>query len=164
MRPADLLRMVTLAALWGGSYLFMRFAVPHVGVEWVVEGRTLAGGAVLAAFIVLTRRDFALARHWRGYAVVGLLGVAVPFWLIGTAVKTIDASTAAILNSTSPIFSAIVASIWIRERLTLEKIAGIALFDRGDRDPGGLDAETDAGVGVVRLRPVPFRPAPVPAG
>ena len=131
MRPADLLRMVTLAALWGGSYLFMRFAVPHVGAEWVVEGRTLAGGLVLAAFIVLTRREFALARHWRGYAVVGILGVAVPFWLIGTAVKTIDASTAAILNSTSPIFSAIVASIWIRERLTLEKIAGIALSIAG---------------------------------
>jgi hypothetical protein len=58
--------MVALAALWGGSYLFMRIAVPHVGAEWVVEGRTLAGGLVLAAFIVLTGRGFALARHWRG--------------------------------------------------------------------------------------------------
>ena len=131
MRPADLARMVALAALWGGSYLFMRFSVPHVGAEWVVEGRTLAGGLVLAAFILVTRRDFALARHWRGYAVIGILGVAIPFWLIGTAVKTIDASTAAILNATSPIFSAIVASIWIRERLTVEKVAGIALSIAG---------------------------------
>ncbi|MDH5265509.1 MAG: DMT family transporter, partial [Betaproteobacteria bacterium] len=131
MRPADLARMVALAALWGGSYLFMRFSVPHVGAEWVVEGRTLAGGLVLAAFILATRRDFALARHWRGYVVIGIVGVAVPFWLIGTAVKTIDASTAAILNATSPIFSAIVASVWIRERLTVEKIAGIALSITG---------------------------------
>ena len=127
MRPADLVRMVVLAALWGGSYLFMRYSVPHVGAEWVVEGRTLAGGLVLAAFIVLTRREFALARHWRGYAVIGVIGVAIPFWLIGTAVKTIDASTAAILNATSPIFSAIVASVWIKDRLTVEKVAGIAL-------------------------------------
>jgi len=119
--------MVALAALWGGSYLFMRISVPHVGAEWVVEGRTLAGGLVLAAFIVLTGRGFALARHWRGFVVIGVMGVAVPFWLIGTAVKTIDASTAAILNTTSPIFSAIVASVWIRDRLTLEKVAGIAL-------------------------------------
>ncbi len=127
MSSVDLLRMVTLAALWGGSYLFMRISVPHVGVEWVVEGRTLAGGLVLAAFIVATRRPFGMARHWRGYAVIGLVGVAAPFWLIGTAVKTIDASTAAILNATSPIFSAIVAAIWIRDRLTIEKVAGIAL-------------------------------------
>ncbi len=127
MRPADLARLAALGALWGASYLFMRLAVPHVGAEWVVEGRTLAGGLVLAAFIVLTGRGFALRRHWRGYLVVGLVGVALPFWLIGTAVKTIDASTAAILNTTSPIFSAIVASIWIRDRLTVEKMAGIAL-------------------------------------
>jgi drug/metabolite transporter (DMT)-like permease len=127
LKPADLARLVLLGALWGGSYLFMRVAIPHVGVEWVVEGRTLAGGLVLAAFIVVSRRPFALRQHWRGFAVVGIVGVAAPFWLIGTAVKTIDASTAAILNTTSPIFSAIVASIWIRDRLTFEKVAGIAL-------------------------------------
>jgi drug/metabolite transporter (DMT)-like permease len=123
--------MVVLAALWGGSYLFMRLAVHHVGVEWVVEGRTLAGGLVLAAFILVTRRPFALRRFWRGYAVVGLMGVAIPFWLIATAVKTIDVSTAAIINSTSPIFSAIVAAFWIRERLTTEKVIGIALSMTG---------------------------------
>lgn len=131
MKPADLLRMLTLAALWGGSYLFMRLSVAHVGAAWVVEGRTLAGGLVLAAFIVFTGRGFALARHWRGYLVIGILGVAIPFWLIGTAIRTIDASTAAILNATSPIFSAIVAAIWIRDRLTLEKVAGIGLSIAG---------------------------------
>ena len=123
--------MVTLAAIWGASYLFMRLSVPHLGAEWVVEGRTLAGGLVLAAFIAATRRPVSLRRHWRGYAVVGVVGVAIPFWLIGTAVKTIDASTAAILNATSPIFSAIVAAVWIRDRLTVEKVAGIALSIAG---------------------------------
>lgn len=131
MRPADLGRLVALGALWGASYLFMRVAVPHLGAEWVVEGRTLAGGAVLAAFIVLTGRGFAVRRFWRGYLVIGVVGVALPFWLIGTAVKTIDASTAAILNTTSPIFSAIVASVWIRDRLTVEKAAGIVLSIAG---------------------------------
>jgi drug/metabolite transporter (DMT)-like permease len=123
--------MVTLAALWGGSYLFMRIAVPHLGAAWVVEGRTLAGGLVMAVFIALSGREFALAGHWRGYIVLGITGVAVPFWLIGTAVKTIDASTAAILNATSPIFSAIIAAAWIRERLTAEKVAGIAMSIAG---------------------------------
>jgi len=131
MNPADLARMVALAALWGASYLFMRIAVPHLGAAAVVEGRTLAGGAVLAVFIAATGRPLAIARYWRGYAVIGVLGVALPFWLIGTAVKTIDASTAAILNATSPIFSAIVAAVWIRDRLTVEKVAGIALSIAG---------------------------------
>ena len=131
MRPADLGRLLLLAAIWGASYLFMRIAVPHVGAEWMVEGRTLAGGLVMAAFLALTRTSPAVARHWRGYLVLGALAVALPFWLIGTAVKTIDASTAAILNATSPIFSAIVAAFCIRERLTAEKVAGIAISIAG---------------------------------
>jgi drug/metabolite transporter (DMT)-like permease len=127
LKPADLGRLLLLAAIWGASYLFIRIAVPHVGPEWMVEGRTLAGGLVMAAFLAATRTAPAAATHWRGYLVLGIVGVAIPFWLIGTAVKTIDASTAAILNATSPIFSALVAAAWIRERLTLEKVAGIAL-------------------------------------
>ena len=131
MRPADLGRLLLLAAIWGASYLFMRIAVPHVGAEWMVEGRTLAGGLVMVAYLVATRTSPALATHWRAYLFLGAVAVALPFWLIGTAVKTIDASTAAILNATSPIFSAITAAIWIRERLTVEKVAGIALSIAG---------------------------------
>lgn len=131
MRPADLGRLLLLAAIWGASYLFMRIAVPHVGPAWMVEGRTLAGGVVMAAYLAATGTPARVSRHWRGYLVLGVVAVAVPFWLIGTAVKTIDASTAAILNATSPIFSAIVAAAWIRERLTAEKVAGIALSIAG---------------------------------
>jgi len=131
VRPADLARLVTLAALWGASYLFMRLSVPHLGAAWMTEGRTLAGGLVMAAYLAATGRPLGLASHWRGYLVIGVVGVAIPFWLIGTAVRTIDASTAAILNATSPIFAAIVASLWIHERLTLEKVAGIALSMAG---------------------------------
>jgi drug/metabolite transporter (DMT)-like permease len=131
LRPADLGRLLLLAAIWGASYLFMRIAVPHVGAEWMAEGRTLAGGLVMLAYLAATRTPPAVGRHWRGYVVLGVVGVAIPFWLIGTAVKTIDASTAAILNATSPIFSAIVAATWIRERLTVEKVAGIAISVAG---------------------------------
>lgn len=131
MRAQDLARLLTLAALWGASYLFMRIAVPHVGPAWLAEGRTLSGGLVMIAFVTATRVPLDVRRHWRGYLVMGIVGVAIPFWLIGTAVKTIDASTAAILNATSPIFGAIVASVWIRERLTLEKVLGIAMSIAG---------------------------------
>lgn len=131
MRPQDIARMLVLAALWGGSYLFMRIAVPHVGAAWMAEGRTLAGGLVMIAFVMARRVPMAVDRHWRGYLLMGTLGVALPFWLIGTAVKTIDASTAAILNATSPIFGAIVAAVWLRERLTVEKVLGIALSIAG---------------------------------
>jgi drug/metabolite transporter (DMT)-like permease len=131
LRASDIARLLALAALWGASYLFMRIAVPHVGPAWMAEGRTLAGGLVMIAFVLATRVPMQVSRYWRGYLVMGTIGVALPFWLIGTAVKTIDASTAAILNATSPIFGAIVAVAWLREKLTLEKVLGIAMSIAG---------------------------------
>jgi hypothetical protein len=40
MRPADVLRLVTLAALWGGSFLFLRITAPVFGATWLVAGET----------------------------------------------------------------------------------------------------------------------------
>lgn len=131
MRASDLARMLTLAALWGSSYLFMRIAVPHVGPAWMVEGRTLAGGLAMAAFVLARGAPVHFAKFWPGFLMMGIVGIAIPFWLIGKALETIDASTAAILNATAPIFGAIVAAFWIGEKLTLEKVTGIALSITG---------------------------------
>jgi len=127
LRASDIARLLTLAALWGSSYLFMRIAVPHVGAAWMVEGRTLAGGFAMAGFVLASRAPVQFAKFWRGFLVMGVVGIAIPFWLIGTALETIDASTAAILNATAPIFGAIVAALWIGEKLTLEKTMGIGI-------------------------------------
>jgi drug/metabolite transporter (DMT)-like permease len=131
LRPADYARLVTLAALWGASYLFMRVAEPHVGSVAMVEGRTLVAGAMLVAFAAATRQSIAFRRFWKHYLFIGAVAVAIPITLIGFALRDIDASTAAILNATSPLFSAVIASLWIHERLTVPKVTGIALCIAG---------------------------------
>ena len=131
MRPADYARLVTLAALWGASYLFMRLAVPHIGSIAMVEGRTLIAGLVLFAFAALASQPVAFRRFWKHYLFIGAFAIAIPITLIGLALRDIDASTAAILNATSPLFSALIASLWIHERLTVPKVAGIVLCIAG---------------------------------
>ena len=127
MRPADLARLVALAAMWGASYLFMRYAVPHFGPVVMIAGRVLVAGLALGAFALAAGAAFEWRKHWRAYLFVGVIGLDVPFLLIAQALKTIDASTAAILNALSPLFAAIVAAFWIRDRLTPAKLGGIAL-------------------------------------
>jgi drug/metabolite transporter (DMT)-like permease len=127
MRGQDLARLVTLAAMWGASYLFMRFAVPHLGPIWLIELRVLLAGLALLAFVHLSRAGIDWQRDWKAFAFVGVLGTAVPFAMIAKALTFIDASTGAILNALSPLFASLVAAVWIRERLTLAKLAGIAL-------------------------------------
>lgn len=127
MRPADLARLVALAAMWGASYLFMRYAVPHLGAALLIELRVLIAGLALAAFLYATGGTVGWRAHWRAYLFVGAVGLALPFVLIAQALTVIDASMGAILNALSPLFASIVAAVWIREPITPAKAAGIAL-------------------------------------
>jgi drug/metabolite transporter (DMT)-like permease len=127
LSPSDLARLVALAAMWGASYLFMRYAVPSMGPVLMIEVRVALAGAALAAFVLGTGGRIGWKRHWRAYLFVGAVGVAAPFTLIAKALTVIDASTGAILNALAPLFASIVAAIWIRDPLTPAKVAGIAL-------------------------------------
>ena len=127
MRPADLARLVALAAMWGASYLFMRYAVPHLGPILMIELRVAIAGVALLAFVKATGGVVGWRDHWRAFLFVGAIGLALPFVLIAQALTVIDASTAAILNALAPLFASIVAALWIRDPLTPAKLAGIAL-------------------------------------
>jgi uncharacterized membrane protein len=127
LRPADLARLVALAAMWGASYLFMRHAVPYFGPVLMIEVRVLVAGVALLAFALVRGQTVDWKRHWRAYLFVGVIGLDVPFLLIAQALRTIDASTGAILNALAPLFAALVAAAWIRDRLTAAKLLGIAL-------------------------------------
>jgi drug/metabolite transporter (DMT)-like permease len=127
LRPSDLARLVALAAMWGASYLFMRFAVPYVGPVVMITLRVLIAGIALALFVYATRGAIGWREHWPPYLFVGIVGLALPFVLIAQALTVIDASTAAVLNALAPLFATIVAAIWIRDPVTPAKLGGIAL-------------------------------------
>ena len=131
MRPADLARLVALAAMWGASYLFMRHAVPYIGAVRLIEARVVLAGLGLLAILVATGQSLDWRAHWRAFLFVGAFGLALPFVLIAEALTVIDASTASILNALSPLFASIVAAVWIRDPLTPAKLAGVALCIAG---------------------------------
>jgi drug/metabolite transporter (DMT)-like permease len=131
LRPADLARLVALAAMWGGSYLFMRHAVPYLGPVRLIEVRVLLAGVALLLFLLARGGSIDWRSNWRDLLFVGAFGIALPFALIAEALTVIDASTASILNALSPLFASVVAAIWIREPLTPAKLAGIALCVAG---------------------------------
>jgi drug/metabolite transporter (DMT)-like permease len=105
----------------------MRYAVPHLGAVLMIELRVVVAGAALAAFVYASGGTLEWKRHWRAYLFVGGIGIALPFVLIGEALRSIDASTGAILNALAPLWASIVAALWIREPITAAKAVGIAL-------------------------------------
>jgi drug/metabolite transporter (DMT)-like permease len=127
MSAVDVARLILLAGLWGGSFAFMRVAVPALGPLWVAFARVALAFLALFALACARRSIPPLLASWRDYLVIGVLNSALPFALICYAELYVSASTAAILNATSPFFGALAAALWLGEALTLRKFAGMAL-------------------------------------
>ncbi|MBM4130963.1 DMT family transporter [bacterium] len=148
MRTADLIRLTALAAIWGGSFVFMRVAAPALGPFTTAGARVLLAGLLLLAYIRLVRFDAQWRRHWFHYALVGVVNSAVPFSLYSYAALHIPASYSVILNATAPLFGAVFAAVWLNERLTPRRLAGLAVGTAGvalvARGKGGGVAEFDA--------------------
>lgn len=127
MKPRDLAALVLLGALWGMSFLFIRVAAPVLGPAPLADARVLIAAGVLAGYAALARQRLALRGRWRSYALLGALNAAVPFALVGAAALKLPASLLATLNGAIPLFTALVAAVWLGERLTGRKVAGLLI-------------------------------------
>ncbi len=125
MRPRDFAGLILLGALWGGSFLFIRVTVPALGPFFLVELRVGLAVVVLVLYALAIGRVPKIRSRWRSFLVLGFLNAAVPFSLISAAEIHLTASLAAILNSTTVMFTAIVAAVWMGDALTARKIVGV---------------------------------------
>lgn len=127
MKTKDIGALLLLSALWGGSFLCVRIAVPVLGPIVLIELRVLIAGIALLFYVFLTRNPLDLRKRWLQYLVIGIINSAIPFTLIAIAELHLTAGLAAILNATSPLFGVIVAALWIKEALTRNKVIGLLL-------------------------------------
>lgn len=125
----NLLLLFVLGAIWGTSFLFIKIVVGEVPPMTLVAGRL--GLAALAMWTLLRFRGVPFPRErrlWKTYAVVGLLNGALPFSLISWGEQYIPSGLAALLQSTTPIFTIIFAHyLTSDDRFTAKKALGILL-------------------------------------
>lgn len=125
MRQSDVARLVALAAIWGGSFIFIRVLAPTLGPIVTAASRVLIAGAVLVLYCRATGFSADLKRYWRQYLFIGVVNSTIPFVLYGFAALHIPASYSVILNSTTPLFTALLAVPLLREKMTNAKVAGL---------------------------------------
>lgn len=125
MNPRDAFQLLLLGALWGASFLFMRVAVPEFSPIPLIAIRVGVAAIVLSA-CVFARGGFATIRdNFAALTFVGAINSAIPFCLFAYATVSLTAGFASVLNATVPLFGAIVAFFWLRERLPTSKILGL---------------------------------------
>ena len=127
MKTRDLVDLFVLGAIWGASFLFMRIAAPDFGAVPLIAVRV--GVAALFLIGVLARRGglSQLFENVPRLTVLGAINSAIPFSLFAYSVLSITSGFASVLNSTAPLFGALVAFIWLRDRPAPARIAGLIL-------------------------------------
>ncbi|MEM6518596.1 MAG: DMT family transporter [Cyanobacteria bacterium P01_C01_bin.70] len=127
MAPLQIAELLLLAALWGGSFLFMRIAAPELGPIWLIECRVLLAGLTLLPLLLRQGLGRVLHQHWRSLTIVGLLNSALPFSLLAFTSLFLPAGTTAILNGTAHFFGVAIADVWLGARLTISRLWGLLL-------------------------------------
>ncbi|MEL6816376.1 MAG: DMT family transporter [Cyanobacteria bacterium J06598_3] len=127
MKTSDIAELLLLAALWGGSFLFMRIAAPILGPIWLIECRVLLAGLVLLPLLIRQSNLHQLRQHLSPLLIVGGINSAIPFSLLAFASVSLPAGFTSILNATAPLFGTIVAALWIKEKLTFPRMMGFIL-------------------------------------
>lgn len=115
-----------MAAVWGGSFYFLRVAAPEFGAAPLTWLRLVTGALVLLPFLWLARRRFALRHLWQIPA-VSLPMAALPFALFAWAAARAPAGIVAISNSTTVLFAAIIAFLMFGERVDWRRGLALAL-------------------------------------
>jgi drug/metabolite transporter (DMT)-like permease len=127
LKTGDVVRLVTLSAIWGASFLFVRIVAPVLGPIATADSRMLVAGIALALWFRFTGFDPQWRRWGLHYAAAGMINTGMPFILYAFAALYITAGEMAVLNATAPMWGAVLSAAFLRERLTPRRILGLVL-------------------------------------
>ncbi|MGJ8561286.1 MAG: DMT family transporter [Litorimonas sp.] len=129
MSPSDIVILIILSLLWGGSFFFVEVLVDYLPPLTIVTARV--GLAAIILWVIVLATNISRPKHakdWMALGVVGLLNNALPFSLIVWGQTQIDSGLASVLNATAPLFTVVVAgAVLADEKLTKNKLAGVML-------------------------------------
>ncbi|HJU39581.1 MAG TPA: DMT family transporter [Tahibacter sp.] len=122
-----IVRLVILAMIWGGSFLFMRIAVPEFGAGFTAAGRLALAALALVAFAAVQGARLNFREHFKAYLWIGALSASVPFLLFAFTARYLPAGYSAVLNATVPLFAVLLGWYLTKKRPSLSKFVGVVV-------------------------------------
>ncbi|MGQ5113016.1 DMT family transporter [Bacillus halotolerans] len=119
--------LLLLASLFGASFLFIKIASPSLGPLFLIESRVGIAAISLFIFARLLKQKIEIKYKWKELMILGAINAAIPLVLIAYAELNISASLAAIINSTTPLFSVIISILWLNEGKNMRTFLGIIM-------------------------------------
>jgi len=129
MQPLDILMLIVLSVLWGGSFFFFEVLLEYWQPLTIVTLRVGLAAMVLWLIVLMGKTPIPkTGKAWFALLIIALLNNAIPFFLIVWGQTHITASLSSILNATTPFFTVLVAgALLVDERITKGKLVGVII-------------------------------------
>jgi len=127
MKLSDILLLILLAAIWGSSFIFMRATAEVFGPIALISVRIVIAALCLFFFLFTQERKQEFLENWRTLAWLGVISSAIPFCFLAYASISLTAGTVSILNAMTPIFTAWIAHIWLKDKMSKMQFLGLAI-------------------------------------
>ncbi|WLI11317.1 MULTISPECIES: DMT family transporter [Pseudomonas] len=127
MNPVDILRMLSLAAIWGASFLFMRIIAPVIGTIPTAFFRVSIAAVGLLVIVGLMRISWDFKGKLKTVMLLGLINSGIPATLYSVAAQVLPAGYSAIFNATTPLMGVLIGGLFFHEKLTGAKVCGVFL-------------------------------------
>jgi drug/metabolite transporter (DMT)-like permease len=121
--------LLALASVWGASFLFIKVAVEEISPIEVTAGRLFFGAVAILGYMWVRRVRFTAGPMIIAQVMaLAVIANIAPFFLIAWGEEHIDSGLASVLNSTMPIFTAVIAAALLsEERFTIARLVGLLL-------------------------------------
>jgi drug/metabolite transporter (DMT)-like permease len=129
LKPKHWFIFILLGAIWSSSFLWIKIAVQEVGPITLVAFRVLFGLLFGLAVILIQRPRLPWRlKDWYPLLLLGIVNVAIPFFLISWGEQSIDSAVAAILDATVPLFTILLAHYALHDdKMTVPKVVGLLM-------------------------------------
>ena len=125
----DYLLLTVLALIWASAFFNIKIATYSYGPVTIAFLRVFFGAIpVLLLCYFKNIKIEAFSKDWHWFAMIGFINLVAPFFLIAYGVKSVQSNLAAILMSTTPLSSTILAHFYTKnEKFNLIKTIGILI-------------------------------------
>ena len=125
----DYLLLTLLALIWASAFFNIKIATYSFGPVTIAFLRVFFGAIpVLLLCYFKNIKIEAFSKDWHWFALIGFINLVAPFFLIAYGVKSVQSNLAAILMSTTPLSSTVLAHFYTKnEKFNFIKTIGILI-------------------------------------
>ena len=125
----DYILLTILSLIWASAFFNIKIATYSFGPVTIAFLRVFFGAIpVLLLCYFKNIKVEAFSKDWHWFAIIGFINLVAPFFLIAYGVKSVQSNLAAILMSTTPLSSTVLAHFYTKdEKFNLIKTIGILI-------------------------------------